>query len=197
MLLFLRSFFLILLKKSMLRKSFYLLLFCCVVINVQAQTSTNDSLPFNPLKADIHQRHWNVYTQLGIHKRSFAAIGISKSKFLGSPHGIYGYDAYAAGVFFPKWKNSYENVYGYKIGANFHGNMFHFGADVQVLNTATKNDVLFTPRFGFGISSLYVSYGYSYSKNKFNITGLARNSVSMSLNLPIYTKDLLKEKIKK
>jgi hypothetical protein len=171
-----------------------LILFFAIHSIAFTQTTQNDSVPFNPRRVDIHSRHWNVNIQLGVQKRSFAGIGISKSMFLGSPHGIYGYDAYVTGVYYPKWKTNYEPVYGLKIGGNAAGNIINMGADIQLLNTKTKRDILFTPRIGIGISSFYINYGYSYSQNKFPIMGISKNTISMNLNAPFYTRDLVKKR---
>ncbi len=164
------------------------------ILIVNAQTPITDTVEKKMHKADIFNKSWNVNLQLGEQRRSFIGAGISKSMFKGSPHGIYGYDIYATAIYYPKWKTNYESVYGIKFGGNTAGNAITLGTDFQLLKTNTKNDFLFTPRIGIGISSIYINYGYSFSQNDYPIFGISKSSITFNINLPFYTNDIIKKK---
>jgi hypothetical protein len=166
------------------------LILVCIVYNA-ATAQTADTSLHNPLKADINESNWCITGSLGIQKRFFAGAGIAKTWFVGSGHGVYGADVYTGLNFFPAFKNIYNPVMGYKLGADFFGGGFFMGAEVQYLKSKGQDDFLFTPRAGIGISALYIAYGYSISSNKFPIAGISQNSVTLQLNFPFYSKDKL------
>jgi hypothetical protein len=156
---------------------------------------TTDSTIHNHLKPDINDQSWCIAVNAGVQKRLFFGAGIARTTFNGSGHGVYGSDIYAGINIFPALKKSYETVSGIKLGADFFGNAFFMGAEMQYLKSKGAEDWLFTPRAGIGISYLYLAYGYSISKNKFPIAGISQNSLSLQVNFPFYSKDKLTNKI--
>lgn len=151
---------------------------------------------FNPLRVDIHNRSWCVDLRTGFQKRFFAGLGVSKTMFLGSPNGVYGYDFYTAVNVFPAFKGSHETVFGFNAGAMMCGNIGAMGVELQYMKSKSAEDFLFTPKIGIGASMLYLIYGYSFSSNKFPIAGISQNSLMLKFNLPFYSKDLLKKESK-
>jgi len=155
---------------------------------------TADSIVHNHLKPDIDDRSWCISFNTGVQKRLFLGVGIAKTVFTGSGHGMYGSDVYAGVNFFPAFKKSYEPAAAIKLGGDFFGNIIFLGAEVQYLKSKGTEDWLFTPRTGIGISNMYLAYGYSISANKFPVAGISQNSVTLQVNFPYYTKDKLTNK---
>ena len=147
---------------------------------------------FNPKRVDIHDRSWCVDIRFGYQKRLFGGMGISKTMFLGSPHGIYGYDLYAALNIFPVFISSHETVLGFNAGAMTCGNGGVLGVEVQYMKSKSADDILFTPKIGIGFSMINILYGYSFSVNRFPIAGITQNSITLKGNIPFYTKQLVK-----
>lgn len=148
----------------------------------------------HPLKVDMNDRSWCIMANTGFQKRFFFGAGLARTHFLGSRHGVYGYDIYTGVNFFPSFKSAQEVATGIRFGADFFGSGFFMGAEGQYLRTKTANDFLFTPRAGIGFSMLYIAYGYSLSTNKFPIQGIPQNSLILQVNMPFYTKDVLTNK---
>jgi len=160
-----------------------------------ANAQTADSSIANHLKPDINDHAWGISVNVGVQKRLFFGAGIARTNFIGSSHGVYGSDVYGGINIFPAFKKSYEPVTGIKFGGDFFGSAFFIGTEVQYLKSKGVEDWLFTPRAGIGISYLYLAYGYSISKNKFPFAGISQNSISLQVNLPVYAKDKLTNKI--
>jgi hypothetical protein len=176
-----------------MKKLLFSIVLCTVYNNLTAQTA--DTSLHNPLKADIHERNWCIAGSIGFQKRPFAGAGIAKTWFVGSGHGVYGTDIYSGINFYPALKKAYNNVIGYKLGADVFGSGLFLGAEVQYLKSKGVDDFLFTPRCGIGISSLYIAYGYSISSNKFPIADISQNSITLQLNFPFYSKNKLTGKV--
>ncbi|HMT73565.1 MAG TPA: hypothetical protein PKA77_05840 [Chitinophagaceae bacterium] len=160
---------------------------------INASYAQQRDTSFNPHRIDIHQRNWCFDVRTGFQKRFFAGLGISKTMFIGAPHGMYGYDIYTALNIFPSFKTDHEFVLGYNAGAVMCGNFGVLGVDFQYMKSKSADDFLVTPKIGIGASLLYLVYGYSFSSNKFPIAGISQNSLMLKLNLPFYSKDMLKK----
>jgi hypothetical protein len=167
-----------------------LLIITSFVTNATAQI--RDTVAENKLKADIHNRSWCIAANTGVQKTFFAGIGIARTGFLGSSHGMYGSDIYTGVNFFRATKKNNSFVTGLRLGADAFGSGFLFGAEIQYLTSKAANDFLFTPRFGIGFSGLYFVYGYSISRNKYPFAGITQNSISLQLNYPFFTNDKVK-----
>lgn len=165
-----------------------------IVVDILALAAPQRDTTYNPLRVYIHDRNWCVDIRTGFQKRFFVGAGISKTMFLGSPHGVYGYDIYMAANFFPASKSPRETVVGLNAGAMLCGSFGVMGGEVQYMMSKSADDVLFTPKIGIGASMLHVTYGYSFSTNKFPIAGISQNSITMKFNYPFYTKSLVKRK---
>lgn len=173
-----------------MRKSAALILMHFIILSTAAQQA--DTARFNPLRIDIKSSQWCIGINTGIQKRFDFGLSLAKTFFLGSPHGVYGYDIYAGVNFFPDTKKASSSVTGYRFGADYFGNALFVGAELQYLKSSSLNHVLFTPKAGIGFSLLYISYGYSLGVKKFPLDGIGRNAFRLQFNLPFYTKDLLK-----
>lgn len=171
----------------------FLLLFLLLPFTIQAQRT--DSAAGRILKPDIHDKSWCISANAGFQKRFLVGIGIAKTMFVGSSHGFYGSDVYTGVNIFPAFNKRYQNVTGFKLGANVFGNAFFLGAEIQYLASKAAEDFLFTPRAGIGVSNAYIAYGYSLSSKKFPIAGISQNSLMLQINFPFYTKDKLTGKI--
>lgn len=176
-----------------MKKLLFIIFLSTICYNITAQSA--DTSLHNHLKADIHESNWCIAGSLGFQKRPFAGAGIAKTLFIGSSHGVVGTDIYGGINFFPAFKKTYNNVVGYKLGADAFGSGFFIGAEVQYLQSKGLDDFLFTPRAGIGISALYIAYSYSISSNKFPIAGISQNAITLQLNFPFYSKNKLTGKV--
>lgn len=168
------------------------LLLFSIFVNAQQPDTSNT----RHLKPDIDNNGWCIAVNTGFQKRFVAGVGIARTRFIGSSHGVYGTDIYTGMNFYPALKKSYSNVAGYKLGADVFGSGFFIGAEVQYLRSNGVEDWMFTPRAGIGVSSLYIAYGYSISSgNKFPFAGISQNSLMLQLNFPFYSKDKLTGKV--
>lgn len=176
-----------------MKKLLSIILACAVYIAANAQAA--DTSLHNHLKPDIHESSWCIAANMGIQKRFFAGVGMARTWFIGSGHGVYGTDLYTGINIFPAFNKSHTPAVGFKLGGDFFGNIISLGAEVQYIRSKGADDFLFTPRAGIGISALYIAYGYSISSNKFPIAGISQNSITLQLNFPFYSKDKLTGKV--
>jgi hypothetical protein len=160
---------------------------------VKAQIT--DSIVHSHLKLDLYDKSWCISVNAGVQKRLFFAAGIARTSFKGSQHGAYGSDIYAGINIFPAFKKTDAPVAGLKFGGDLFGNTVLIGAEIQYLKSRLAEDWMFTPRAGIGISYIYLAYGYGFSKNKFPVAGISRNSITLQVNFPFYTKDKLTNKV--
>ena len=158
-----------------------------------ANSQQTDTTAHNPLKADISESHWAVNFNTGFQERFFFGAGLSKNHFTGSGHGIYGYDIYTTFAFFPAFKSRHDPVIAVNIGALLCGSGAVLGAEMKYVKSKIADDVMFIPKIGLGIGVLHLTYGYALSFNKYPVDGIGKNVVALHVNLPFYTKDLLKD----
>jgi hypothetical protein len=158
-----------------------------------ANSQQTDTTARNHLKADINQKHWAVNFNTGIQKRFFFGAGLSKNHFIGSPHGIYGYDIYTSFAFFPSFKSQQNSIIAVNVGGLLCGSGGAFGAELKYVKSKIADDVMFIPKIGLGIGSIHLTYGYALSFNKYPVDEIGKNVFALHVNLPFYTKDLLKD----
>ena len=75
-----------------------------------------------------------------------------------------------------------RSVYGPKIGYEVMNNGGGGGIEVKYLTNGTNEDVMITPKFGFGIGLANLFYGYNFTTNKYPFPRVRRHQVSLVIN---------------
>jgi hypothetical protein len=175
-----------------MKTGFTLVLILLFTANCYSQNT--DSIPYNPKRIDINEKNWSVSFNTGVQHRYFLGTGISKNYFLGSPHGIYGYDIYSSVAVFPAFKSQQKTIFTVSMGAIASGNGIVAGIEIKYLKEKNLDDIMIIPKIGLGFGMLHITYGYALSTNKYPLADIGKNVFAMHINLPFYTKNLLKDK---
>lgn len=169
----------------------------CLLVYSASLSQATDTGRYNPRRIDIHDRHWAVNFNTGTQKRFYIGAGISRSYFLGSPHGVYGYDLYSSFSIFPAFNSKQNSMVAINLGAIFCGSGLVMGAELKYLKSKGVEDIQFIPKGGIGFSMLHLTYGYAVSTKQYPISGLGKNVITLHFNLPFYTRNLLKKEQEK
>lgn len=173
-------------------KQKFLLLIFSIYFNLSF-SQISDTISNSRNKIDINNKHWSVNINTGLQHRFFAGVGISKNHFLGSRHGVYGYDIYTSVNFFPAFKSAQNVITAFNIGALLCGNGGVFGIEMKYVKEKAIDDIMIVPKIGLGFGMLHLTYGYALSVNKYPIEDIRKNTFTLHFNLPFYSKDLLKK----
>lgn len=82
----------------------------------------------------------------------------------------------------PSTAKSDNSIYGVKIGYESVFNGGAGGIEVRYLKNADDNDVLITPKIGFGIGLVNLFYGYNFSTNKYPLARIGKHQFSLAVN---------------
>ncbi|GEM_PF-2264427 len=169
----------------------FLLLCCLSPVLVKAQA---DSVAPALRRPELSNSAFCLRFSNGIQRNYFIELGVSRTSFVGSGHGIYGFEYFATASYLPSFKKDGDQIFGAKAGATLFGNLFLLGVDVAYYGKSPNFDVLITPKAGIGISNLYISYGYAISAQKYTIAEIGKHQVALTANLPIYNRNRIKQK---
>lgn len=164
-------------------------LLCCLSpFTAKAQSDSTRMLP----RLELDNSAFCLRISNGMQRNYFVALGVSRTSFVGSGHGIHGFEYFATATYFPSFKKDGDQVFGAKAGATLFGNMMALGVDVAYYNKFPNFDVLITPKIGIGVSNLYISYGYAISTQKYTINAIGKHQVALTVNLPVYNRNRIK-----
>lgn len=145
-------------------------------------------------RPDLSNSAFSLRFSNGIQRNYFVELGVSRTSFVGSGHGIHGFEYFATAAYLPSFKKDGDQIFGAKAGATLFGNLFLLGVDVAYYSNFPNFDLLITPKTGIGISNLYISYGYAISTRAYKIAEIGKHQFALTANLPIYNRNRIKQK---
>jgi hypothetical protein len=124
------------------------------------------------------------------------AFGLQKAYYMeiGAVLQRYTYDArrgFVANAIYTsmEWtpsKGIDKSVIGVKLGAESVFNGSTGGIEVKYLSNGNENDVVITPKFGFGVGVATLFYGYNFSTNKYPFDRIRKHQFSLAINTNLF-----------
>lgn len=96
-------------------------------------------------------------------------------------HGFVANAIYAAAEWIPA-KGTEKTIIGAKLGAETVYNGSTGGIDIKYLTDGHENDVMITPKFGFGVGVATLFYGYNFSTSKYPFERIRKHQFSLAIN---------------
>lgn len=164
-------------------------LFVCTISNGQTSDSTQPYVPETWKKY-----HIGIRAGAGIQRSFYFEAGLSLQKYVyEARHGFMASAFYAA--FERTAGTSGETpVYGVKAGAELVNNGAGGTIEIKYLANSKKEDVVITPKFGFGLGFINIMYGYNFSTNKYPFPNIGKHQFSLVINTNILFHDPEKKK---
>lgn len=166
-----------------MKHSLLLILFLLSLAFAKAQiTDTTDrDIPKTWKKFNLSPR-----MGVGIQKSFYTEVGLSFQKYIyEARHGFMVFNIYSAF----EWKPSTPGekpVYGTKLGYEIVNNGSAGGIEVKYQWNSEHEDVVFTPKFGFGIGFVNLFYGYNLSTNKYPFPTIRKHQFSLVINTNLF-----------
>lgn len=79
-------------------------------------------------------------------------------------------------------KGGEKSIIGAKLGAESVFNGSTGGIEIKYLTNGDDNDVVITPKLGFGIGAATLFYGYNFSTNKYPFDRIYKHQFSLAIN---------------
>lgn len=164
-------------------------LFVLNVVNGQIRDSTQPYVPETWKKY-----HIGIRAGAGIQRSFYFEAGLSLQKYVyEARHGFMVSTFYA--VFERTAGTSGETpVYGVKGGAELINNGAGGAIEIKYLANSEKEDVMITPKYGFGLGFINIMYGYNFSTNKYPFPNIGKHQFSLVINTNILFHDPEKKK---
>lgn len=154
--------------------SFLLIL---IAANGQETDTPGNDIPATWKKFQIAPR-----AGIGIQKSFFTEIGFSLQKYIyEARHGFMVLNIYSAFEWVPA-SDEEKAVYGVKAGYEIVNNGGAGAIEIKYLSNGDNEDVMITPKFGFGIGLANLFYGYNFSTNKYPFARIRKHQFSLMIN---------------
>jgi hypothetical protein len=122
---------------------------------------------------------------LGIQKKFFTEFGISFQRYYYNPrHGFMVVAYYSSYEWMPA-SSEYSAVQGIKVGAELINNGTGGGIEVKYQFNSGKEDIVITPKYGFGVGFANLFYGYNFSTRKRPFPQSGKHQFSLVFNTNI------------
>ncbi|MFI5130241.1 MAG: hypothetical protein ACHQFX_09635 [Chitinophagales bacterium] len=155
-----------------------LLVFLIAAITANGQTDTTK----NYVPETWKKPGFGIRAGFGIQKHFYTELGVALQRYIyEARHGYMAYAYYTTFEWTPSSPGK-EQVYGIKGGAEIVNNGGTGGIEVKYLFNSLSNDVVITPKFGFGIGLLTLFYGYNFSTNKYPFPNIRQHQFSLAFN---------------
>jgi hypothetical protein len=157
--------------------AFVLLFLSLVSLHGQQRDSVDHKTPASWKKFEIAPR-----IGIGVQRSFFFEAGFSLQRNIyEARHGFITYNWYLSYELNPPHKGE-EKIYGPKLGFE---SVFNGGAgaiEVKYLTNGEKDDVMITPKYGFGIGFVNLFYGYNFSTNKYPFPKIRKHQFTFIIN---------------
>ena len=120
--------------------------------------------------------------EFGIQKAFYLEAGAVVQQYFYDPRRGFAANAIYTSVEWTPRKGNEKAVIGVKIGAESVYNGGTGGIEVKYLTSVEENDVVITPKLGFGIGLFTFFYGYNFSTNKYPFDRIRKNQFSLAIN---------------
>ena len=122
----------------------------------------------------------------GIQRSFYTEVGLSLQKYVyDEREGFIVPTIYAAFEWTPSTKGQ-KPVYGIKIGGETVRNGASGGIEIKYMWNAGNEDVVFTPKLGFGLGFINLLYGYNLSTRKYPFSKIGKHQFSLVINSNIF-----------
>lgn len=169
--------------KAVLKLFFMLLIFLPVFADLHGQVTdtTKISIPQTWKKYHIGLR-----VGAGIQKSFYTEVGLSLQKYVYSAkHGYIVPTIYTAFEWIPATSGQ-KPVYGIKAGVEMVNTGAAGGLEIKYLANSENEDLIFTPRLGFGLGFINFFYGYNLSTRKYPFPKIGKHQFSLVINSNIF-----------
>jgi hypothetical protein len=130
--------------------------------------------------------HIGARIGLGIQKSFFTELGLGFQRyFYEERHGFAVSGFYTSFEWIPSTGGE-KPIYGAKVGGEFVNNGAAGGIEVKYLGDGEKEDVVITPKIGFGMGFVNIFYGYNFSTQKYPFPKLGKSQFSLVINTNIF-----------
>ena len=161
-------------KQTLFFVSFFLVFF---ISSGQEADTTKHEAPASWKKFHIAPR-----VAIGVQKLFFTELGFSLQKYIyEARHGFIVYTIYSA-FEWVSGTSEEKGVYGIKAGYEIVNNGGAGGIEVKYLSNGDNDDVMITPKIGFGIGFVNLFYGYNFSTNKYPLSKIGKHQFSLAIN---------------
>jgi len=118
----------------------------------------------------------------GIQRAFYLEGGLALQRFIyDARHGFVANTIYTCFEWTPGKKEE-GSVYGVKAGAESVFNGGTGGVEIKYLTNGDDEDVIITPKFGLGIGTVTLFYGYNISTNKYPFDRVRKHQFSLAIN---------------
>lgn len=160
----------------------FLLLFLLIATASTAQTDSAGS----DVPETWKKLHLGIRAGTGIQKNFYTEFGLTLERYLyEARHGFMVYTWYSTFEWTPASKGK-EQVNAIKLGAELVNNGAAGGLEVKYLFNSQHEDVMITPKFGFGMGFVNLFYGYNFSTRKYPFSSIGKHQFSLAINSNIF-----------
>lgn len=161
-------------------KRFSLSFFCLLILitgNGQEADTTKNAIPVSWKKFHIAPR-----LGIGTQRSFFTETGFSLQKYIyEARHGFIVYNVYSALEWIPAHSGE-KAIYGPKLGYEIINNGGGGAIEIKYLTNGDTDDVMITPKLGFGLGIANLFYGYNFSTDKYPFPKIKKHQVSLVIN---------------
>ena len=162
-----------------MRQLFFLSLFLAIgaIAKTQFSDTANLKAPANWKKMELAPR-----IAFGTQRAFYFEAGAALQKYIYEPR--HGFVANAIYTCF-EWtvgKAGEKSIVGAKIGAESVFNGSTGGIEIKYLTNGDDDDIVITPKLGFGIGAATLFYGYNFSTNKYPYERIRKHQFSLAIN---------------
>ncbi len=151
------------------------------IVNAQEPDSSKRQAPVSWKKMELAPRF-----AFGVQKAFYLEAGAVLQQYFYDPrHGFAAYAVYTSVEWTPGKANE-KSIIGVKAGAESVYNGGTMGIEVKYLTNGEENDVLITPKLGFGIGLVTLFYGYNFSTNKYPFDRIWKHQFSLAVNTNLF-----------
>ena len=118
----------------------------------------------------------------GTQKPYYMEIGAVLQRYIYDARRGFVANAIYASFEWTSSKGSSKSIIGAKLGAESVYNGSTGGIEVKYLTNGDENDIVITPKFGFGVGVATLFYGYNFSTNKYPIERVRKHQFSLAIN---------------
>ena len=135
-------------------------------------------------KTPASWKKFEIAPRLGIGtQRSFfyeAGLSLQKYRYIAN-YGFMVFNWYSSVEWVPAYDGE-KSVYGPKFGYEMFNNGAGGAIEVKYLTNGEVDDVMITPKYGFGLGFVNLFYGYNFSTNKYPFPKIRKHQFTFIIN---------------
>ena len=154
----------------------------------QIENPIQDSIQKDTVLKSRHPESWKKPTLgarigLSVNKVFYPEIGISIQKLIYSDEFLYFAPTfYASYGYSGKYNKHIKNLHTFNLGFDYIKDGGVLGLNVSYQSDGGKNDILISPKIGFGLSALYFYYSYCFSTENYPFSNFGKHQFGLIIN---------------